>query len=178
MRDNVWFTYKARIAAHERLERLNFHSQLLLVWYALLGVGLAIIIIKYPLFLGADTEIFSAFLSVALLILSLTISNRDFRGRAMQMRYNYLKLQDLYFETNSDGELFTKEQKDQYSNLLLKVENHKEIDDCIARVKTKGLTSRQSTGYEIKKALFWICFRNIFTIFLYIAPIFFLVVLL
>lgn len=172
MRDRVWFTFKARIVAHERLDWLDFHSQMLLAWYALLSAGLAIITIKYPYFLGDDTEVVSAFLSIALLVLSLTISSQDFRGRAIHMRHNYLKLQELYFETSSNNNTFTQEQISTYSSLLSKVENHKDIDDCIARVKAKGLTSRKPTNYEKVKARFRICFSILFTSILYSAPVF------
>lgn len=40
MKDSVWFTYKARIQANNRLDWLDFHSQMLLVWYAILSATL------------------------------------------------------------------------------------------------------------------------------------------
>ncbi|NNC09875.1 SLATT domain-containing protein, partial [Corallococcus exiguus] len=86
MRDKIWFTYKARIKAHERLERMDFHSQLLLVWYAILSSILAILSIRYPTILGDNTDILGAILSIGLLAISLSVTNRDFRGRAMLMR--------------------------------------------------------------------------------------------
>ncbi|MCK9753480.1 SLATT domain-containing protein, partial [Pseudomonas syringae pv. syringae] len=95
-KDSVWFTYKARIQAHKRLEWLDFHSQLLLVWYAILSTALGVLTIRHSTILGPDTDVMATILSVALLGISLAVANRDFRGRAMLMRTNYLALQKLH----------------------------------------------------------------------------------
>ena len=60
MLNKVWFTYKARIQAHHRLEWMDTHSQFLLVWYAILGAALAVVAIRYPTLLGKNTDIFGA----------------------------------------------------------------------------------------------------------------------
>lgn len=86
MKDNVWFTYKARIQAHQRLEWLDTHSQFLLVWYAILGAVFSVVTIRHPHVLGANTDILASVLSVAVLGVSLVVSNLDFRGRALVMR--------------------------------------------------------------------------------------------
>ena len=74
MKDNVWFTYKARIRAHKRLEWLDFHSQLLLVWYAILSTTLGVLTIRSSTLLGPDTDVMATILSVALLGISLVKS--------------------------------------------------------------------------------------------------------
>nr|EKX4035654.1 hypothetical protein [Enterobacter cloacae] len=48
MLDKVWFTYKARIQACHRLEWMDSHSQFILVWYAVLGAALAVVVIRFP----------------------------------------------------------------------------------------------------------------------------------
>ncbi|WP_082629575.1 SLATT domain-containing protein [Pseudomonas paralactis] len=172
MKDNVWFTYKARIQAHKRLEWLDLHSQLLLVWYAILSSALAVISIKHPKALGDDTDVMAAILSVALLGVSLSVSNRDFRGRAIQMRRNYLGLHQLYRSISKDASL-TSEQSSRYDELLDETENHREIDDRIARILAPQLTSRHPTVFESIHVLFWLVSRLIITIALYAAPIVF-----
>lgn len=92
MKDAVWFTYKARIQAHNRLEWLDFHSQMLLVWYAILSAVLGVLALRYEHVLGPDTDLMATVLSVALLGVSLAVTNRDFRVRAMAVRKNYLQL--------------------------------------------------------------------------------------
>ena len=67
MRDNIWFTYKARINAHHRLEWLEKHSQFILVWYAIFSAVLSVISIRFPKVLGGNTDIIASILSVALL---------------------------------------------------------------------------------------------------------------
>lgn len=170
MKDNVWFTYKARIQAHKRLAWLDFHAQLLLVWYAILSTILAVLTVRYPKVMGDNTDILGTILSVALLGVSLAVANRDFRGRAMLMRDNYLKLHKLYrnvqynIGTAADHQI-------QYHNILSESENHFEIDDRIARVFSQGLTSRLPTNFEKAQACLWLTARVLITCSLYAAPI-------
>lgn len=170
MRDNVWFTYKARIQAHKRLEWLDLHSQLLLVWYAILGTVLSVVAIKHPKVFGDDTDVMATILSVALLGVSLAVSNRDFRGRAIQMRRNYLGLHQLYRSVPKDIAL-TSDQSVRYDELLNDSENHREIDDRIARILASQLTSRHPTVFESVHVIFWLLSRLVITIALYVAPV-------
>ncbi|MEA5673445.1 SLATT domain-containing protein [Pseudomonas sp. MH2] len=169
LRDKVWFTYKARIQAHKRLEWLDFHSQLLLVWYALLGAALAVSTIKYPELLGKDTSVLSAILSIGLLGVSLAVANRDFKGRAIQMRRNYLELQRLYNSIPSNSSSAAPHQS-QYDAILAECENHTETDDRVARVFSHGLTSRIPTWDEYLHVAFWLVRRWLFSIILYLTP--------
>nr|WP_279079822.1 SLATT domain-containing protein [Hafnia alvei] len=170
MRDNIWFTYKARINAHHRLEWLEKHSQFILVWYAMLSAVLSIITLRFPKILGDNTDIIAAILSVALLGISLVVSNLDFRGRAISMRRNYLALQRLYSDTTKEQPL-TLEQRKIYHELLDEIENHLDIDDKSARVAQAGLTTRKPTDKEIRTVRLWKIKRLTFTSFLYLLPL-------
>lgn len=175
-KDGVWFTYKARIQALKRLEWLDFHSQLLLVWYAILSAALGVLTIRNSEVLGANTDIMATILSVALLGVSLTVTNRDFRARAAQMRTNYLELQKLHRRLPDESQdpnspRPTDEQIERYDELLAATENHREIDDRIARVFATGLTSRSPTAFESFDALLWLTLRFLITAVLYILPI-------
>lgn len=170
MRDNIWFTYKARINAHHRLEWLEKHSQFILVWYAILSAVLSIISIRFPKVLGGNTDIIASILSVALLGISLVVSNLDFRGRAISMRRNYLALQRLYANT-SDSVPLTPAQLDKYHELLDEVENHLDIDDKAARVGQTGLRSRFPTDDEKQSVKRWKAKRFIFTCSFYLLPL-------
>lgn len=169
VKDNVWFTYKARIKAHGRLEWMDLHSQLLLVWYAILSAVLAILTIRYPAILGADTDILSAVLSVGLLAISLSVTNRDFRGRAMLMRSNYLHLQQLY--NSMSGPAISPGDLAEYSRLLRDCENHTSVDDIIARLSSTNLTSRKPQLKEAVLGYGALFLRYLVTIALYVAPI-------
>jgi hypothetical protein len=171
MRDKVWFTYKARIQAHIRLSWLEFHSQLLLVWYAILSAGLAVVTVRYPQALGKDTDVLAAVLSIGLLGISLAVANRDFRGRSIAMRQNYLELQRLYDRT-SPPTAFDNDALQQYHNLLSAVENHSEIDDKLFRtMQAGGLSSRVPSGREVAEAYGYLALRLVLTVLLYMAPI-------
>lgn len=175
-KDNVWFTYKARIQAHKRLEWLDFHSQLLLVWYAILSTALGVLTIRHSTILGPDTDVMATILSVALLGISLAVANRDFRGRAMLMRTNYLELQKLH-RGLPDGapanasDAPTQEQITRYDELLAESENHREIDDRIARVFANGPITRPPTGFEYFSAALWLTMRFLITTLLYVLPV-------
>lgn len=170
MSDNVWFTYKARIQAHKRLEWLDLHSQFLLVWYAILSTVLSVVSIKHSKVFGEDTDVMAAILAVALLGVSLSVSNRDFRGRALHMRRNYLGLHQLYRSIPKNA-LLTSDQSARYDELLNEAENHREIDDRIARILASQLTSRHPTVSESIHVVFWLLARLIITASLYAAPI-------
>lgn len=170
MKDSIWFTYKARIQAHNRLDWLDFHSQMLLVWYAMLSATLGVLTIRYEHLLGPDTDMMATVLSIALLGVSLVVTNRDFRVRAMLMRRNYLQLQALSRELSS-GAAPTPAQTKQYDELLAECENHREIDDRIARAFASGLTSRNPTAFENCYAISWLGARLIITAALYALPL-------
>lgn len=175
-KDSVWFSYKARIQAHKRLEWLDFHSQLLLVWYAILSMALGVLTIKHSAILGPDTDVIATILSVALLGISLAVANRDFRGRAMLMRTNYLELQKLHRglpdgSPTATSPAPTPAQVTRYDELLAESENHREIDDRIARVFASGLNTRMPTGFEYFAAIFWLTMRLLITALLYALPV-------
>ncbi len=169
MKDNVWFTYKARIKAQERLEWMDFHSQNLLVWYAILSAVVATLTIRYPHLLGTDTDLLTTVLSVFLLAISLSVANRDFRGRAMLMRRNYQRLHRLYHTMN--GPSASPAEIETYSNLLRDCENHKSIDDILARISASDLTSRKPSPNELAIGYASLARRYVLTALLYLAPV-------
>jgi len=171
--DNIWFTYKARIRAQVRLAKNDFHSQALLVWYAFCGAVLAILTIRYPQILGSNTDILAATLAIALLVVSLMVTGRDFRGRSIEMRRNYLALQSLYRRAQQNSPILSpQEVEERYESLLDEVENHTTLDDVCARVFHTGkLTSRNPSLVELARAGGYIVVRTFVLIFLYGLPL-------
>lgn len=171
MLNKVWFTYKARIQAHHRLEWMNTHSQFLLVWYAILGATLAVVAIRYPTLLGKNTDIFSAILSIVLLGVSLSVANRDFRGRALNIRKNYLALQHLYNVIKTKN-VVPPEDIVKYDELLSDVENHQNMDDKTFRVRNAPhLTSRQPEKMEYFQVYSFIVFKYVVLLIFYTTPV-------
>ena len=171
MDDKTWFTYKARIQAHIRLCWLEVHSQLLLIWYAILSAALAVVAIRYPHVLGRDTDVLAAVLSIALLGISLAVANRDFRGRSIAMQRNYLELQRLHDQAMAGGSFGTSDLT-RYHDLLAAVENHREIDDKLFRVlHANTLTTRHPTLAEKLNVYGYLALRIVVTFLLYLAPI-------
>ncbi|MDI4488434.1 SLATT domain-containing protein, partial [Escherichia coli] len=143
------------------------------VWYAILSAVLSIVTLRFPKVLGDNTDVVAAILSVALLGISLIVSNLDFRGRAIAMRRNYIALQRLYFDITTSQQL-SLEQKEKYFNLLNEVENHRDIDDKISRVTQVGLKTRIPTQKEKIIVILWILLRIFITAALYILPLIYL----
>ncbi|WP_442793596.1 SLATT domain-containing protein [Paraburkholderia sp. ZP32-5] len=171
--DNIWFTYKARIRAHDRLAKNDFHSQSLLVWYAFSATVLAILTIRYSQILGPNTDVAAAVLSTALLIVSMMVTGRDFRGRSIEMRRNYLALQALYWKTKHETPTMTISDVDrEYERLLDTAENHAHIDDICARVFGTGtLNTRKPTSREIILAYGYITLRFLILTAVYLLPV-------
>lgn len=141
--DDIWFTYKARIAAEARLRNNDLHSQVLLVWYAVLSTAGSIVAIRHGQFLGPDTDISMAVLSVGILAISMIVASRDFKGRALMMRANHLALKTLLDELKA-GTVPATEKPQRYEKLLQECENHTSYDDRHFRVlNSTGLTSRK-----------------------------------
>jgi hypothetical protein len=115
--DDIWFTYKARIAAEVRLRNNDLHSQVLLIWYAVLSTAGSIVAIRHEKFLGPDTDISMAVLSVGLLAISMLVASRDFKGRALMMRANHLALKTLFDELKA-GTVPATEKPPRYAKLL------------------------------------------------------------
>ncbi|WP_337841908.1 SLATT domain-containing protein [Rheinheimera sp.] len=149
LKNKAWFTYKARIMAHERLMFLNKASQYLLIWYSLITVISSIVMIRFPMIFGSNGDILLTCISLFVLVLSLVVSNRDYRGREIEMRKNYLELQNLYRELEFKNEIpideFSKVD-DRYQLIIAKGENHTEFDDLTFRVKNS--TTRKPAWHE------------------------------
>lgn len=149
--DNVWFTRKARIQSEKRLLKNHNHSQLLLIYFTLIGAIASIITLKYEYFLGDNTSLILAIFSVIILVLSLIVTNFNFKERSNSFKNNYIELQKLYEElvplekANSDSSSL----KNKYYKILELCDNHEKIDDICSRVEnSKNLYSRKPSLWE------------------------------
>lgn len=166
--NDVWFTYKARIAAELRLKNNDVQSQVLLIWYAIASSVIAIIGLKFNNFLGPNTDLYTAILSIFLLAISMLITARDYRGRAISMRSNHIALKLLYDELVI-GNLTPQQKPKPYSKLLSECENHSSYDDRYFRIFAN--TSRKPSFYEFVVAFIQISLRWLFIFCLYTLPI-------
>jgi hypothetical protein len=169
--DDVWFTFKARIAAELRLKNNDLHTQILLVWYAVASACAAIVALRYPHFAGEDTDIYATVLSVALVAVSMLVANRDYRGRALQMRANHIALK-CFFEELGTGAISPAQKPRLYAKLLLDCENHSSYDDRFFRIVNRsGLTSRVPTWIDWLAMLTTLCLRVGGLAILYFVPL-------
>jgi hypothetical protein len=165
--DNIWFTRKARIQASERLRWNGLHAQLILIVYSLANVGFSIAALKYPDFLSGDSDIALITMSICILVISMFITNIDFKGRSQSFKDNYIKLQLLYENSTGDesGCVIA------YTELLHECENHQPIDDKFFRVSNSStLDSRKPTFIEYASVGFYVVTRFTIITFLYLAP--------
>ena len=166
--NNIWFTRKARIQASERLSMNGLHAQLILIIYSLVNVGFSVAALKYNNFLNGESDIALIIMSVSILVLSMYITNIDFKGKSSQFKDNYLKLQSLYEKAKSTEV----EPTEEYIQLLSECDNHKSIDDKFFRVTNRSsLSSRKPTPYEYIEVILYITVRKTILIFLYLAPL-------
>lgn len=169
--DDVWFTFKARIAAELRLKNNDLHSQILLVWYAIVSSTASIVALRYEKFAGPNTDIYTAVLSVGLLSISLLVASRDYRGRALQMRANHIALKQFHDELKL-GIIDPNKKPELYAKLLSECENHTTYDDRYFRVfNSSGLTSRKPTWWDWTLTLVTCSARTGGFLFLYFLPL-------
>lgn len=176
--ENIWFTRKARIQASERLSSNDNHSQILLVIYSIINTCLAVMLIKKITFLGNNTDLILVIMSVIILVTSLVVANKNFKGRSLTLKAHYIELQRLYFEA-TDAEEKESENKEklkvirkEYTKLLDIVENHAPIDDVVFRVfNSKSLDSRKPTNQEIIMAYSYKIIRFYLLTALYLLPV-------
>lgn len=168
--DRIWFTRKARIQASERLLMNNHHAQFTLILYSLVNVALSIYMLKEANPVGKNSDITLTIISVCILVLSLFISNIDFKGRAEKLKENYLQLHEL----NNKADSTTADESQinaEYIKLLANSENHNSIDDKFFRVTNyKFLSSRKPTIPEFIEVIFYIFIRKSLLISIYLAP--------
>lgn len=169
LKDKIWFTYKARMYAHKRLDFYDVHTQFILIWYSLSLVIISVISLRIDKLYGSNTDIIITCLSIIVLILTLTVTTRDFRGRAISMRENYLGLQRLYNEIDTNVKTAS-QIADEYHHYLSKGENHYSIDDIAQRVMTKNLTSRIPSCTENIIFYLSVIIRYTIIFILYILP--------
>lgn len=168
--DRIWFTRKARIQASERLLMNNHHAQFTLILYSLVNVALSIYMLKEANPVGKNSDITLTIISVCILVLSLFISNIDFKGRAEKLKENYLQLHELNdkadLELGDDSEINA-----EYMKLLATSENHKAIDDKFFRVTNyKSLSTRKPTIPEVIEVIIYTFIRKLLITSIYLAP--------
>lgn len=167
--DDIWFTYKARIAAEFRLKTNDIQSQILLVWYAIASSVMAVVGLRNSEFLGPNTDLYSAILSIVLLAISMLIAVRDYKGRAIAMRTNHIELKLLHDELEAGVVALTDKPK-LYSKLLLGCENHSSYDYRYFRIF--AATSKPATVMDFIAVFIHFSMRWTFISVLYAFPVF------
>ena len=148
--NKIWKTRIARIRAATRLTRNDFYSQLLVNYYSLFIVIVAIIDIQSN---ELNLSLLILILSILILCTSLFISSRDFKRRALALKNCYTSLDKLYYRAkcieskNENNEKEIQEILDKYTELLSFFENHSKIDYLDVKNKVKN--------EENEDKLFW-----------------------
>lgn len=123
----IWKTKKSRIEASARLNLNEKISQILLIYYSILLIAISIynyslIFEKYSLLVVIG--------SILVFSISLYVYSNNFKGRSLEFRTCYLKLDALYQISKNLDE---KDEKlegyaKQYNDFLAGFENHSEFD--------------------------------------------------
>lgn len=173
--ENIWFTRKARIQTSERLLSNDNHSQILLVVYSIVNTCLAVVLMKNIPGTGDNADLSLVIMSVIILVTSLFVANKNFKGRGLSLKNHYIELHRLYFDTldaednNDTNKIITL--RDKYTELLVQEENHATIDDYVFRVfNEKNLTSRKPTKFEKAIVYSYKSLRFLSLTVLYMSP--------
>ncbi|MBS7825261.1 SLATT domain-containing protein [Wohlfahrtiimonas chitiniclastica] len=125
--EKIFWTRLARIEAERRLLANLFHAELILVWYALISVGVSIYSLAHE---NEISQTYWVIFSVLTLACSLYVNTQSYKERAMRIKICYEKLDVLYHraktaEDNSSTTSYHMEQlHKKYTRILDICENH------------------------------------------------------
>ncbi|WP_242860440.1 SLATT domain-containing protein [Desulfosporosinus sp. I2] len=91
----IWITRKCRIVASERLEKAELYAQFIFIYYSVILVCLSIWNL-FPEHSNSALSLISVIASIGLLSVSLFITSRNYRNRAIALKSCYIKLDQLY----------------------------------------------------------------------------------
>jgi len=134
----IWLTRKSRIKTSERLNLLDFISQFLTCYYSLIIVCLSILNF-YPKFSSEKISLTLTIASICLTVITIFVISRNFKERSINLKYNYIKLDEIIYEIKKFKTNFDNNQNDidnsinKYFKLLETSENHDQWDYLLAR---------------------------------------------
>ncbi|MEL5654852.1 SLATT domain-containing protein [Serratia ureilytica] len=172
--NKVWWTKKSRIKAESRLIKLDFYSQSLLLWYSFFLVCYSIFSLVKPAAGNTESAVMIS-LSVLVLIITLFISNRKFKERAMLMKQCYEQLSVIYTRATTATDFAALDVE--YQSILSISENHSEHDYCCALVDEykntadKDKLSKLPTKNQLAKRRNISIVSVLLAIFLFFFPI-------
>jgi hypothetical protein len=172
---NVWLTSKARMEAEGRFRRYDTYSHLLLAWYSLCLLFLAIFESSlHPNFVFLKNNELLIFLSVFILVISIFAMSQKYGEVAMKFRDCYLELDDI-LKTKNPQEI-----KFLYPSILKKYPNHSSLDYrkvLFQRITLNGQKLKDEFGdikfhkFEIFLYLLTVAYRRIFFILIFSLPL-------
>ena len=151
IKDNIWWTRKARIQTEKRLLSNDFHAQAILLTYSFTSVAASIWNLSHENETSYFSTIFVAF-SVLILLVSSFIASCSFKNRASLIKDCYELLQSLYNQAtlaDSDREKIAEE----YKRTLGLCENHSDIDYTLAIFYEWYNTHKENRKENITKRL-------------------------
>lgn len=173
----IWITRKCRIIASERLEKIEFYSQFIFIYYSIILTSLSIWSFV-PEHSNYTLSFISIIASIGLLCGSLFITSRNYKNRSIALKSCYIELDHLYtklqlLDINNMEENLKKQEileiENSYLKLLNDVENHSEFDYlkvAIQNPKDISLNANQKIKYY-----FYILCYIILIIFFFILPL-------
>lgn len=173
LRDKIWLTRKCRIEASERLNRFDFFSKLILVYYSAFILCISIFDFVNP---NSNLSFSLIVSSLLVLIASLFIASRNFKERSISFKQGYIRLNQLLENYTSkqdvDDDQINNKLSDEYFNVLNLTENHSEFDYLIVKLKLSSEEPTLKISAREKFSLFFIIIlRYLFVTVLFIIPI-------
>jgi len=177
--DNIWWTRKSRIHTEKRLLKNAFHAQVILLWYSIFSVFVAVYYLNFNIdsqYSGVAWVVFS----VLVLVMSVFINGLGFKERAALVKESYETLNQLYHDALLD-KADIQSLNENYKQILSVCENHTDRDYTSAlcteylnhpnpKNKETGL-SKIPTKYNWFMYTVYLTKMFVFTIILYSLPI-------
>ena len=132
--DKVWITRKCRINSEKRLKRDEHISQILQLYYSSLLVLFSVYNLAYE---SSNTNLLLVMGSIIVLVSTVYLYSHNYNERALIMRNCYIRLDEIYYKAlraeKKDEKDSVKQLLDEYTSILMNIENHSEYDYLCVR---------------------------------------------
>ena len=177
--DRAWITKRCRMLAAERLSNNNRYSQELITYYSFLLVVVSVISLRYSDIFKDMAGVLLVLGSIAVLIMSLVISNKNYIERSINMKRSYLEI-DMICDKSIAAEKVCDDNKlndifFEYNKILNNTENHSTYDYnclCFSNRNNKSFTGKRLDLLELIELVGNKMLRSLLVVISFLFPLF------
>lgn len=174
--ENIWLTYQARLQASKRLAKNGFHSNNILITYAIINICIAVMAIKEIGLISEQKDLFLIVMAIILLVAVLLITSQKFKEKSLLLKSHANELYKVYYQALEAEDLDSKDRlthlRKRYEKILNSKEVHKPIDEIMMQEPELNFSSKNmAKSIESTKVVSYKVSRLLTLGLLYLCPI-------